>query len=393
MATIPSYNNAATPVMFVGNAVETGDFLAMHGNGEWAGGEKQKKKCQDIFWAILFYLHLAAIGAVTAKYAPLMTSDIAATYLFDGSQNNVRGLSDVSRLLDDQDEDAGSDLGFNTVLFVLGLSGLSSCLISTVAMTFMMSAAQRLIKIALFFTVFVTALLAILALVSGARYLALILALASLLSLYYAYVIWSRIPFAASNLVTATCANMGLAFVAYSSLMLSFLWTVWWGIALIGTNYVVGDCKPDGTCAGEMNGWFVFLFLCSYFWTAQVVKNVVHVSVAGTVGSWWFTPFQASGCCSQGIRDSAFRSVTTSFGSICLGSLFVPIISTTKEVLYAMRVQDCSFLLCLAECLLGCIESLIDCFNGWAFVFVGLCGCSFMEGKTRPLHILLLCSV
>lgn len=371
-----------------GKAVDSNALLSVEGNGEWTRGEKQPGTCQDMFWAILFYAHLGAIGAVTAKYAPLMKEELAEGYA-DGYQNNGRRLSSISRFLEDnggenQQEDAELDFGMDAIWFILGISGLFSCLISTVAMMFMMSFAQGLIKMALFFNVLITALLALLALSSGEGSLALMSGFAFLFSLYYAYVVWNRIPFAASNLVTAISAvraNMGLAFFAYSNLIVSFLWSVWWAIAFIGTSYIVGNCNPDGTCEGQLNGWAVFLFLVSYFWTAQVIKNVVHVTVAGTVGTWWFTPIEASGCCSQGVRDSYFRSITTSFGSICFGSLIVAIVSAVKEVLHAMRNQNNSLLLCLAECLLGCIANLVEYFNSWAFVFVGLYGYGFIEGK------------
>jgi hypothetical protein len=391
MASSSPYYNAEAPVVIQGKAVDSSALLSVEENGEWTRGEKQPGTCQDMFWAILFYAHLGAIGAVTAKYTPLMTEELAEGYA-DGYQNNGRRLSSISRFLDDnggQQEDAELDFGMDTIWFILGISGLASFLISTVALMLMMSFAQGLIKMALFFNVLITALLALLALSYGEGNLALMSGSAFLFSLYYAYVVWNRIPFAASNLVTAISAvraNMGLAFFAYSNLIMSFLWSIWWAIAFLGTYYVVGNCNPDGTCDGQLNNWAAFLLLVSYFWTAQVIKNVVHVTVAGTVGTWWFTPIEASGCCSQGVRDSYYRSMTTSFGSICFGSLIVAIISAVKEVLHAMRDQNNSLLLCLAECLLGCIANLVEYFNSWAFVFVGLYGYSFIEGK--DLHVI-----
>jgi hypothetical protein len=202
--------------------------------------------------------------------------------------------------------------------------------------------------------------------------------------------VWQRIPFAASNLVTAVTAvraNIGLAFFAYTNLFVNFLWSVWWAIAFVATTYVVSGCDAEGDCESEVNGFYVFLFMVSYFWTAQVVKNVVHVTVAGTVGTWWFSPAEATSCCSQGIRGSYLRSITTSFGSICLGSLIVAIIQAVKEMLHSMRDGNDSMMMCLAECLLGCIESLVEYFNQWAFVYVGVYGYSFMEAGMNVIQL------
>lgn len=92
-----------------------------------------------------------------------------------------------------------------------------------------------------------------------------------------------------ANLQTAIAAircNMGLAFFAYSNLLVTFLWSLWWSAAFVATTYVLSKCNAEGYCEDEINGFLVFLLLVSFFWTAQVVKNVVHVTVAGTVGTW-----------------------------------------------------------------------------------------------------------
>lgn len=172
---------------------------------------------------------------------------------------------------------------------------------------------------------------------------------------------------------------MGLVFYAYLSLILLFGWTIWWSAASVSTILVVHECDGDGECGKEIQGLYVFLFLVSYYWTCQVITNVVHVTVAGTVGSWWWVPHEASGCCSRAVQDSYRRSLTTSFGSICFGSLIVAIIQALKEILHQMRQQDDGIMICIADCLLGCIESLVEYFNKWAFVYVGLYGSSFME--------------
>jgi len=38
-----------------------------------------------------------------------------------------------------------------------------------------------------------------------------------------------------------------------------------------------------------------------------------------------------------------------------------------------------SFLLCLAECIIACLEDIMKYFNKWAFVYVGLYGYSYIE--------------
>lgn len=46
-----------------------------------------------------------------------------------------------------------------------------------------------------------------------------------------------------------------------------------------------------------------------------------------------------------------------------------------------MRSDDDGLLLCLADCLVSCLESLVKYFNKWAYIYVGLYGYSFIEAS------------
>ena len=88
----------------------------------------------------------------------------------------------------------------------------------------------------------------------------------------------------AANLVCATTAvksNMGLSFLAYSSLPIMLGWSCWWLVSFVSTIYVTSGCDGQGNCSSEPPGILVFALLLSYHWTFQVIKNVIHVTVAG----------------------------------------------------------------------------------------------------------------
>ena len=59
--------------------------------------KKQPTACRDIFWAILFYAHLIAIGYATILYAPMMASDMASGY--EDGANRRRQLESVTSFL------------------------------------------------------------------------------------------------------------------------------------------------------------------------------------------------------------------------------------------------------------------------------------------------------
>lgn len=395
--------------------------------GTWTKGEVQPKRCNDVIFAVLFYAHLIAMAVLAGTFAPQMMNKVteqaqnAAGDAADTAEEGQRDLSELEsqvevarafstsliqiatrlnsylsqfairrRVLQENEGVSGvNDIG--DMLLLLSISALIALPISTLALSVMIRHAQFLIKFALFFNITVAAVFAI-----GSFFLSPFAALSGILLLaftaYYAYVVWGRIPFAACNLVTATTAvkaNLGLAFFAYGNLLIMLGWSSWWLITFVSTVYVVSECDSSGNCEKETNGFIVFLLMLSYYWTYQVVKNVLHVTVAGTVGTWWFVPTEATSCCSSAVRQSFIRSVTTSFGSVCFGSLLVAIIEALKSIIRNLRESEDGggILLCLAECLLALLADVMEYFNQWAFVFVGLYGYDFLTAGKNVLNL------
>ena len=369
--------------------------FGMHQTQEvvWTKGVRQPKRCNDLLFGILFYAHLGVMAWCTATYGPTMLSELEAQY--ENGQRYLLRLLEGENGNQQTDDASGSEefsfeLSMNEVLLLLGISGALGFVLSSLALGFMMMFAEGLIKFTLLFNVISSLVLGLLMLALGAIPVAIMALVMFALSTCYVCSVWARIPFAAANMVTAISAvraNIGVAFFAYVSLVINFLWSFWWSFAAMATIMVTNGCNSKGECESEVNKIVLFLLFVSYYWTAQVIKNVVHVTVAGTVGTWWFDPITASSCCSRGVRDSWLRAMTFSFGSICLGSLIVAIIQAVKEILHMMRENDDTVLKCLAECFISCIEWIVEYFNTWAFTYVGLYGYSFMEAGTNVMTL------
>ncbi|KAH7459798.1 Protein pns1 [Phytophthora ramorum] len=65
-----------------------------------------------------------------------------------------------------------------------------------------------------------------------------------------------------------------------------------------------------------------------FFFMAQVAKNVVHCVTAGAVGEWWFGAHDVNT-----IQRAQTRALTTSLGSICVGSLVVAALNALHTLL------------------------------------------------------------
>ncbi|KAI2497367.1 Plasma-membrane choline transporter [Fragilaria crotonensis] len=143
-------------------------------------------------------------------------------------------------------------------------------------------------------------------------------------------------------------------------------------------------------------GLVLYLMKCFYI-TQQNIKLVVHVTTPGVVGSWWFTPMgdPSSSCCCRCTKShcnviaSLSRAMTFSFGSICLGSLLVSIMDVSKSFARSSNQngRDISIVGCILECVLYCIRNLIEYFNSWAFVYVGLYGYPCIEAGKSVMNL------
>jgi len=80
------------------------------------------------------------------------------------------------------------------------------------------------------------------------------------------------------------------------------------------------------------------------------------------------------------------RAITTSFGSICFGSLIIAVIQTLKALARQARREGSDegnllvvILACCAECILQCIGDIIEYFNVYAFTEVAIYGKSYCQ--------------
>jgi hypothetical protein len=272
--------------------------------------------------------------------------------------------------------------------------------LSVLALTALSKNAVWLIQASLLFGIFFNAVLAVglLLLPSAPPLAALMPLLFALILTMYAKSVWKRIPFAAANLRTAISAvqsNLGMAFLAICNVPLITAWLVLWlyiFASVLQTPWLKTQESESYSLDGNGNAGYkeesftaagtlaILALLLSLYWTLQVIKNVTHTTLAGTIGTWWFLPQEASSCCSRGLTDSLARSLTYSFGSICFGSLLVAILQVIKMMFQSVaNNRRAGIFRCIAQCFLVWIERIAEYFNKWAFIYVGLYGYSYIQ--------------
>lgn len=148
------------------------------------------KQFQDVIWAVLFLAHLVIMVVVIGSGFSLSAFGGGGGGGDDGDGGNLGGI-----------------------LFFAGCTGAASIGLSVSAMGFMKRYAEILVKMALFFSVGFSLAMGVLGFMTGNMLMGIMGVVSFAIGCCYAYIVWSRIPFAAVNLktaLTAVQANMGL---------------------------------------------------------------------------------------------------------------------------------------------------------------------------------------
>ncbi|KAG5521498.1 hypothetical protein RHGRI_033907 [Rhododendron griersonianum] len=160
--------------------------------------------------------------------------------------------------------------------------------------------------------------------------------------------------------------------VACAFMLVMLSWLALWSFGAAG---VVASSISDGG-----RWWLLVVFSVSLFWTGAVLCNTVHVVVSGMV----FLVLihggrEAASMPSKPVMKSLRYAVTTSFGSICYGSLFTAAIRTLRWKIRGFRskigTNEC--LLCCVDFLFQLVETLVRFFNKYAYVQIAVHGKSF----------------
>jgi len=226
---------------------------------------------------------------------------------------------------------------------------------------------------------------------------------------------WHKIPATAhalslsSHVIFTLPATVVIAFV---SALLQIGWLGVTAVAAVNVHVALTPIGTSGTSAGTgpgdgtgleegegggAAGLALVLVLLTLYWGWQVLSNVSYVTTCGSVASWYFYPEASErgvACCKPVVWEALGRACTTSFGSICGGSLLVALVQTIGTLLRHIELKareegNPLFILitCCFRCLFSFIESLLEMFNEWAYVYVAIYGTSFATAGRAVLRM------
>lgn len=307
------------------------------------------------------------------------------------------GLSAIQDVASDSSDSSSSDIDSESVKKIAVMGGVLAVVASVMTsgvLGFLMRNAEGLIRSTLVMNIFLTGLFALLAFANGLIWVAFVCLFFTLINWCYMRAVQSRIPFASANLKVACAAvkqHWGVVFVSYAAVLKGVAWGAVVFLCAVGlynanSSQQTDPYDSDSTTTVVSDNFYTVMFLLCIAgnWGQEVIKNVSHVTTAGAVASWWYDPGRTS------VVSGAYcRATTTSLGSVAFGSLIVAFIQALKSAAErAERSNDgAAVFACIARCLLQCLQDVVEYFNRWAFVYVGVYGDSFIQSGKAVMRL------
>jgi hypothetical protein len=73
---------------------------------------------------------------------------------------------------------------------------------------------------------------------------------------------------------------------------------------------------------------------------------------------------------------------------VYLFRFLVAVVQALRATLqYARNNDDMQLLVCLIDCILSCIQGMIEYLNKWAYIYVGMYGFSYLDAGREVLNL------
>ncbi|KAG9244898.1 putative DUF580 domain protein Pns1 [Calycina marina] len=212
-----------------------------------------------------------------------------------------------------------------------------------------------------------------------------------------------RIPFSVLMLQTVIDVSKNYGHVFVVSMIGGLTATAfgaWFSVTIVAIYAKYNPGSPacnttSGSCSqAKVIGLIAFVTFAAY-WISEVIKNVIHVTISGVYGSWYFCAQKPGGFPRNATRGAFKRAMTYSFGSISFGSLLVAIIQFLRQACSVARQNEAaqgnvlgSIFFCVLGCFIGLLEWAITFINEYAFSYIALYGKAYVPAAKATWHMM-----
>ncbi|ORZ38827.1 plasma-membrane choline transporter-domain-containing protein [Catenaria anguillulae PL171] len=285
---------------------------------------------QDLWAAILFLVQFAGFCAIAALSIPKV--DFSTMKPKDSPSSSPSTGSG-----------SGPDIGSNAIV-AMGGSAFFALILSIAYLMAMRKYPKPLIKFTFWFSIAFFIAFGLFSIVVGRNIVGGVVCLiVAVLYIVFYRAYKSRFPFAAVMLETVASVTMkypGTVGIGIAGLVVQLAYIAFFAVTAIASFIHFGQTTTtvrNGRTVTSVSGisyvlWLYLVF--SFYWTCQVIGNVVHVTVSGVFAAFYFLSGSQQGMPGSPTMSAFGRAMTTSFGSICYGSLLIALIQTLRSVLF-----------------------------------------------------------
>ena len=363
------------------------------GDAEKGGEKDEGEESEKESWAVGesdscfhfpdFIFMLAWLGSVLLVFVLAMTYGISA----------IENLDDIIETVEKYNDDLTAAASSYKILYIPSLAFAASAVLCIVWVVVMILCGTCILW-SFFYGIIALCLACAIYCFTIYPYVAYaFLAAAGLVGLW-AWCIRGRLNFAGKTLEIACHVISWYNSLVWMSLLMLALTGVYLALWVVGFVGLFVYLQYDSNDDDMTGGWFeemlvYFTYIVFFFWTAEVLKNIVVVAVAGVMADWW----KGEGGVSP-VMHAFCRATTYNLGAITMGSLIVAIVLAIDAVCRGLKKfgdkmsqwwlsAAIDVILVINKCIICCLEWI----TGYVYTYVGIYGNSFIwaGGKTFAL--------
>lgn len=172
--------------------------------------------------------------------------------------------------------------------------------------------------------------------------------------------------------------NPDMFVVSFGLAVVHIIFTAIW-LVLFARVFLIGHVESTDVWILEGNFYPIAAYFIIFFmWTSAILSNVQRVTLSNVVSKWYFhrhepITYQSS----MNTMPALMNALTGSFGSVCLGALFIATVQFAVVLLRstARKLKGHSFplLVFLVSCC-RFIQGMVEHFNNYTLIYVGITG-------------------
>eukprot|EP00474_Spongospora_subterranea_P008991 CRZ09449.1 hypothetical protein [Spongospora subterranea] len=261
----------------------------------------------------------------------------------------------------------------------VGIGLLSSLVFAALWIKILQRHADQIIYLSVMSNIGVQAAIGIYALCVNLPMLSLLMFVSAGVAGIIYYFARNRVKFASVMLELSVAAlnhNPAVIWLTLLGQVLAICWLCVWSTAVVALLVQTMD-SSHSQANGALPGFAVFCLILSFIWTLEVLQNIFRTIASGVCGTFYFFGFTRNPT-----FKAARRTLTTSFGSICLGGLIVSVIEALRVIFKSSRRGNRDSIAdACCTCILSCIESIVKYISKYAYARVAVYGESFMQAS------------